>query len=114
MYKPFSEVYGTVTTEKDRPTLQSSAERRGHGMPFNFSGQFARNVVETLHCAECNRLRVVYGACIVHFCEQLKLETVLDDILYTCGMDLQECTPADIADDEKQNHDLITVFFIKI
>ena len=37
------------------------------------------------------------------FRDQLNLETVLDDIIYTCGMDLQECIPADVTDDEKRN-----------
>ena len=110
VYKPFSEVYGTETTEKDRPTLQSSAEKCGHGMPFNPSGQFAHNVGKTLHCAECNRPRVMYAARKVRFQDQLKLESVLDDIIYTCEMDLQECIPADIADTEKQQHILNSVF----
>ena len=35
VYKPFSELYGTETTENDRPSPKSSAEKRGHGMPFN-------------------------------------------------------------------------------
>ena len=46
VYKPFSDVYGTSTTEKDRPSLHSSAEKCGHGMPFIPSGQFTRNVAE--------------------------------------------------------------------
>ena len=48
VYKPFSEVYRTETTEKDRPSLQSSAEKQCHGMPFNPSAQFARNVAKTV------------------------------------------------------------------
>ena len=51
-----------------------------------------------------------YAARKVRFQDQLKLESVLDDIIYTCGMDLQECIPADIADTEKQQHILNSVF----
>ena len=110
VYKPFSEVYGTETTEKDRPSLQSSAEKQCHGMPFNPSAQFARNVAKTLDCTECNRPRVMYAARKVCFEDLLKLEKLLDDVIYTCGMDLQECIPVDITDDEKQNHILSRVF----
>ena len=67
----------------------------------NLPGQFAHNVGK-------NRPRVMYGACKVLFRDQLKLEIVLEDIIYTCEMDLQECIPADITDDEIRNH-----FFFK-
>ena len=110
VYKPFSEVYGTETTEKDRPSLQSSAEKRVHGIPFNPSGQFAHNVGKTIRCTECDRPRVMYAARKVHFRDQSKLEAVLDDIIYTCGMGLQECIPDDISDAEKQSHVLSSVF----
>ena len=110
MYKPVLEVYGKETTEKDRPTLQSSAEKGSHGMPFNPSGQFARNVGEILHCTECNKPRVMYAARKVRFYDQRKLETVLEGIIYTCGMDLKECIPADISDHDKQSHVLSSIF----
>ena len=55
--------------------------------------EFAHNVGKTLRCAEYNRPRVMYAACKVRFRDQLKLETVLDDIMYTCGVGLQECIP---------------------
>jgi hypothetical protein len=90
--------------------IESSAEKRVHGMPFNPSGQFARNVGKTIHCTECDRPRVMYAARKVRFQDKLKLETVLDDIIYTCGMGLQECIPVDISDAEKQSHVLSSVF----
>ncbi len=52
----------------------------------------------------------MYAARKVSFRDKLKLETVLDDIIYTCGMGLQECIPVDISDDEKQKHVLSSVF----
>ena len=48
IFKPFCDVYGTATTEEDRPSLSSLAEKCSHGMPFSPSGQFARNVARTL------------------------------------------------------------------
>ena len=103
-------MYGKETTEKDRPTLQSSAEKGSHGMPFKPSGQFARNVGEILHCTECNKPRVMYAARKVHFHDQRKLETVLEGVIYTFGMDLQESIPADISDHDKQSHVLSSIF----
>ena len=45
-YKPFEEMYGTSTTEKDRPSLRSDAERKGHGIPFSPNAQTTRRLVE--------------------------------------------------------------------
>ena len=52
----------------------------------------------------------MYAARKVRFRDQSKLEAVLDDIIYTCGMGLQECIPDDISDAEKQSHVLSSVF----
>ena len=52
----------------------------------------------------------MYAARKVRFEDLLKLEKLLDDVICTCGMDLQECIPVDITDDEKQNHILSRVF----
>ena len=65
VYKPFSDVYGTITTVKDWPSLNLSAEKRDHGILFSPSGQF---------------------------------ELEVGDIMYTCGMDFQDCIPADLYD----------------
>jgi hypothetical protein len=44
-YKPFSEVYGSETTEKHRPSLLATrGSASGHGMPFNPTKQTALNV----------------------------------------------------------------------
>ena len=72
-------------------------------MPFNPSGQFARNVAMTLICTECNKPRVMYAARKVHWQDQNNLKQAMDGIMYTCGMDLQECIPTD-------NHILSQVF----
>ena len=110
VYKPFAEVYGTETTENDRPSLKSSAEKRGHGMPFNPSGQFASNVGKTLVCTECNKPRVTYSSRKVRLQDKNKLELALNGIMYTCGMDLQECIPTEVTGDAKETHILSRVF----
>ncbi len=44
-YKPFSEVYGSETTEKHRPSLLAArGSASGHRMPFNPTKQTALNV----------------------------------------------------------------------
>jgi len=63
VYKTFSDVYGTNTTEKDRPSLQSTAEKCESGILFNLSGQFAQNVAKVLYCTECDKPRVLYSSC---------------------------------------------------
>ena len=63
VYKKFCEIYGTSTSEKDRPSLQSSAEKTDSGIPYNPSGQFARNVARVLHCTERDKPRVLYSSC---------------------------------------------------
>ena len=62
IYKAFSDVYGTSISEKDSPTLQSSAEKSDSGIPFSPSGQFAQNVARVLHCTECDKPRVLYSS----------------------------------------------------
>ena len=56
-YKSFEEVYGSMTTEKDCPSLKTTG-KRSHGMPFSPSAQTARTLVL---CSECLKPRVVYS-----------------------------------------------------
>ena len=110
VYKPFSEVYGTVTTEKDRPSFNSSAEKRAHGLPFNPSGQFARNAGRTLVCTECGKPRVTYASRKLQWKDHRDLELAVGDIMYTCGMDLHDCIPAELSPEADQTHILCRVF----
>ena len=110
MYKPFSDVYGTITTEKDRPSLNSSAEKRDHGIPFSPSGQFARNVARTLVCTECGKSRVLCASWKLHWEDQQDLELEVGDIMYICGMDLQDGIPADLFPEAKQSYLFSRIF----
>ena len=104
VYKPFSEVYGTVTTEKDRPSLSSSAEKAGNGMPFSPSGQFAYNVRQTVVSSECDKPRILYAARKLKQHDDQRLELALNDFLYTYGMNLQDCIPAELDSDARPSH----------
>ena len=81
VYKKFSDVYGTSTSEKDRPTLQSSAEKNNSGIPFNLSAQFARNVARVLHCIECDKPRVLYSSRKLLSQDGKVLDFTLNDVL---------------------------------
>ena len=99
IYKPFSDVYGTITTEEDRPSLQSCAEKGNSGIPFNPSGQFARNVGKFVECSECSKPRVLYSARKLQCRDQQRLDFVLSDTSFSCGTVLQDFITDDIGDD---------------
>ena len=89
VYKKISDVYETNTTEKDRPSLQSSADKCDSGIPFNPSGQFARNVARVLHCTECDKPRVLYSSRKLLSRDVKELDCTLNDVSYSCGTDLR-------------------------
>ena len=60
-YKPFHELYGSLTTEKDRPSLSQTPVATGHGMPFNPSAQTNLRVKKLITCQECSFPRVLHG-----------------------------------------------------
>ena len=69
VYKKISHVYETNTTEKDRPSLQSSADKCDSGIPFNPSGRLLEMLQECYNVQSAiNR-----GCCIlpVNFCHEM-------------------------------------------
>lgn len=110
VYKPFAEVHETDSSEKDRPSLNLSAEKQGHGIPFNPSGQFAKNVGRALQCTECGKQRVLHSARKLHWTDRRDLEKEVGDLMYMCGMTLQDVLPGDISPEAKEAHLLSRVF----
>ena len=104
VYKPFSDVCGTITTEKDRPSLQSCSEKGNSGIPFNPSGQFAWNVGKHVECLEYGKRRVLYSAHKLQCSDQQRLDSVLSDTSFSCGTALQDYK---ISDDHILRHVLI-------
>ena len=86
-YKAFNNMYGAMTTEQDRPSLQS-ASKQSHGLPFSLSAQTCRNVAEIVCCGECLRPRVLYSQKKVVYGERVVVRRMLEQILYTCGSKL--------------------------
>lgn len=83
-YKPFSNVYGTLTTEKDRP-LSKKEGKKDNGIPFNPSAQTARSLIL---CCECLRPRVVYFQRRLSYLETSAISWTIEGFLYTCGTTL--------------------------
>ena len=105
VYKPFPDVYGTTKTEKDQPSLQSSAEKGDSGIPFNPSGQFARNVGKFVgECTECNKPRVLYSSRKLLSNDQENLDRVLSDTSFSCGTTLKDYITDETGDGHILNH----------
>ena len=81
-YKTFDEVYGTLTSERDRPSLKSDVEKKGHGIPFSPNAQTARKLIL---CSECLKPRVIYAQHKLSYRDELFLDRVFYSYLYSCG-----------------------------
>ena len=93
-YKKFDEVFGTSTTEEQRPSLQKITKKR---LPFYPSVQHVNNVKTMLMCDECGMWRLVYATKKLKTAEIRKLRTALDDLSFSCGASLQEANiPLDL------------------
>ena len=75
-YKPFSSVYGTLTTKKDRPSSKKEG-KKGHGIPFNPSAQTARSLIL---CCECLRPRVLYSQRKLSYLESSAISRTIEEI----------------------------------
>lgn len=61
LYREFEHLYGKCdTTEQHRPSLKE-AEKKGSGMPFTPTAQFAKNVNLVIQCHECEKWRLIYS-----------------------------------------------------
>ena len=87
-------------------SLVSSAEKDDFGIPFNPSGQFARNVGKFVECTECNKPRILRSARKLLCKDQENLDRVLNDTSYSCGTILKDC----ITDEVGNEHILNRVF----
>ena len=87
-YKPFSELYGTETTGRYRPSLTTRANP-DEGIPFVVSKQTALNVGQVIQCDECGKWRLVHANAKLQKTEIDLLCNVLSEISYSCGTSLQ-------------------------
>ena len=96
-YLPFSELYGTQTTEKHRPSLQEKSTSGSHGIPFNPTSQHASNTCKSIECTECGKQRVIYAARKLKYDEMERLNRIVDLVQYSCGSIMKdiECSSRD-------------------
>ena len=84
-YKPFSEVYGTATSEDDRPSIKEKKRALLHA-----SIQNVRNSGLMLLCEECGMWRLVYSKKKLTKTEAKKLNAAFDGLSFSCGSPLND------------------------
>lgn len=89
-YKQFQDVYGTVTTEDHRPSLQQKRCTNSKTLPFVASIQHVRNVNLMVLCEECDMWHLLYSPFKLSLTEKKRLETSLDQYTFTCGVSLSD------------------------
>ena len=83
-YKPFSEVYGSATTEQHRPSLKEVTQGNQTSSVCPTTAQNAKAVIV---CTECFKPRVIYGKKLISN-EMQEMTNLIADILFTCGSPL--------------------------
>ena len=86
-YKPFSELYGTITTEKHLPSASNNNEKK---LPFNVTQQHVRNVSILIQCEECEMWRLLFSKSKLSSQCKVKLNSILEDVSYTCGATFED------------------------
>ena len=88
-YKPFHEIYGTVTSEAHRPSLHKRPATK-KALPFRASLKYVKNVNMMLLCQDCNMWRLLYSKYKLDVHEKQNLEMALEGMSYTCGSMIQD------------------------
>ncbi|XP_052781350.1 uncharacterized protein LOC128217930 [Mya arenaria] len=107
-YRPFDELYGSETSECDRPTFQKPTERKkatkvkssiainpltkliqeDETLLGDASVYTAQNARTSIECVECNKPRLVYSKSRLNERTKLQLALALSEGDYTCGSPL--------------------------
>ena len=89
-YLDFESLYGKDDTTEEHCPSKKLAEKKGSGMPFTPTAQYARNVDVVIQCHECEKWRLLYAKNVVTRWEKTKLEKILEEVQYSCGSSLQD------------------------
>ena len=85
-YCPFTQLYGSLPNEKDRPPLQPSGDPDAIEADNKHKPLFTSSKVHAiLHCQECFKPRCVFAARKLGLSEKVLLDTVDQAKTYTCG-----------------------------
>ena len=82
-YKPFSDVYGTPTTENDRPS--QIQRRKTKTLTYSPSEQHVKNAGVLVQCDECDKWRLLFSKRKLSLRERTQLEQIIADVSYSCG-----------------------------
>ena len=78
-YTPFSEVYGSSTTEQHRPSTQVKRGKE-KTLPISVSNQHVKNVSVSIQCEECQKWRFLYCKRKLTTSERCELLHILDNV----------------------------------
>lgn len=88
-YLPFEQAFTLSTTsELFRPSLKGNTLARP--LSFSPSVQHANNTNTVVQCDECNMWRVVFAKKKLSVAAIATLQSVLEDVSYTCGASLED------------------------
>ena len=87
-YLSFDEVYEKTTSEKDRPSLSNSKKTKS--LPFTPTSRHVQNVTVMVQCEECDLWRQLHSKKKITVPEKQQLQTILEDVSYSCGAMLEE------------------------
>ena len=84
----FEDAYGTATSGKFGPSARKKtvakgdSERKDGASDLGFTGPKAR---ATISCTDCGRPRFVYARAQLDKVQRAKLQTMIDEAVFTCG-----------------------------
>ena len=93
-YAPFSDVFGTNTSEEHRPSY-SVKQSKKNTLPFYASVQHVKNIEMMVECEECGLWRLLYSKRKVKKEARLRLQRIIEDHTYTCGAKLSNLDLSD-------------------
>ena len=86
-YKPFDVVFGSNTTEDNRPSKVNTKQK---ALPFYASVQHVKNAQMMLLCEECSMWRLIYSKRKLKQLENANLQRALDGTSFSCGAQLHD------------------------
>ncbi len=78
-YLPFSDVFGTETLEKHRPSYNVKESKR-KTLPFYASVQHVKNIQMMVECEECGLWWLLYSKRKVKKEARLRLQRIIEDL----------------------------------
>lgn len=84
-FVPFESVYGTDTTEKDRPSAQKS---RDGGRKYTL--KHVKNANLMLQCDDCSLWRLLYASNKLTLEDRKRVQAELDNASFTCGSPIED------------------------